>query len=174
MWMLRACTDCTTDDLLSPLKDTVGLDSARFNRGEWGSQTNSYSPSAFIICNGTWVYWFSSTRPLSDTRKCTRTLIKCMQNIFHPKYRALDNVLFRVKPQTCTAHTHLSVNKLLPVCQNVVLTSNQFHKAFACISQSQNVYQWDVLNLTEGFESTLKTMSSLSGPSTPGSQLSAQ
>lgn len=67
--------------------------------------SNGNTPTAFTACNGTRVCWFSSSRPLSDTRNCTHAQMELMQSSFCTKRTGLDNVpaTNTHKTRTCTA-----------------------------------------------------------------------
>lgn len=72
------------------LQERILLDSIR--AGLQIPDSNGNTPTAFTACNGTRVCWFSSSRPLSDTRSCTHAQPELMQGSFSTKRTGLDNV----------------------------------------------------------------------------------
>lgn len=87
------------------LQERILLDSIR--PGLQIPNSNGNTPTAFTAWNGTWVCWFSSSRPLSDTRNCAHAQMELMQSSFCTKRTSLDNV-----PAT-NAHMHGAATQII-------------------------------------------------------------
>lgn len=100
-----------------------------------------HSPSPFIAFNGTCVYWFSSTEPLSDSRKVHwQTGVMHAEYTSHPspqnplKTGALDNVPYGGVRKNMRAEP-VGVIYCPADIRGTELTPSRFYKAFVCVSR---------------------------------------
>lgn len=125
--------------------------------------SNGNTPTAFTACNGTRLCWFSSSRPLSDTRNGAHAQTELMPSSLSAKCTALDNV-----PATKT-HVHGPAAQSKSSAKTRSRRGRLFTRVCACRALLGGRDE-----LTQESESIQKQSVRYWGLGTPGLQLSTQ